>query len=136
MGAHLREVRRQAGITQEQLSESLGITQSYVSEVERGKYPPSWKYLVGLANAAKINAVELLRRGGFLDDSTVALEQEMVALVQRVPEFAGIFEFAREHPEILPEMLRYGRWVAAGASEEEKSLATPKPRRRTAKADP
>jgi len=35
--SHLRETREKAGVTQEQLAESLGQTQSFVSKCERGE---------------------------------------------------------------------------------------------------
>jgi transcriptional regulator with XRE-family HTH domain len=34
---HLRETRNKAGLTQEQLAELLGQTQSFISKVERGE---------------------------------------------------------------------------------------------------
>ncbi|HUN80509.1 MAG TPA: helix-turn-helix transcriptional regulator [Phycisphaerae bacterium] len=36
---HLREARENAGLTQEQLADRLGQTQSFVSKCERGEQP-------------------------------------------------------------------------------------------------
>jgi transcriptional regulator with XRE-family HTH domain len=133
-GSYLRDLRRQAELTQEALAERLGVTNQYVSDVERGKGRPSYNYLKSLAEVTGANLIDLLRRANLLDDRTVALEQEIAALVEQVPEFAGIFEFAREHPEKLPEVLRYARYLVSGAPEEDPRAAR-KPRRRTAAAD-
>jgi transcriptional regulator with XRE-family HTH domain len=135
-GSYLRELRRQVGLTQEALAERLGVTNQYVSDVERGKSTPSYGYLRKLAAETGASVADLLRRGNLLDDRTVALEQEIAALVQQVPEFADIFEYARDHPENIPEVLRFARYLQSGAPEEAKeSRAAPNPRRRPATAD-
>jgi transcriptional regulator with XRE-family HTH domain len=41
LGARLREVRRQRGITLKQVAEAVGVTESFVSQVERGTANPS-----------------------------------------------------------------------------------------------
>lgn len=37
LGAHVREIRRSRGMTQERLAEELGVTPRYLAGIERGE---------------------------------------------------------------------------------------------------
>ena len=43
-------MRRDRGLTQEALAQECGISQKYLSELERGEKAPSWETLVVLAH--------------------------------------------------------------------------------------
>jgi transcriptional regulator with XRE-family HTH domain len=51
LGTRLREVRRQRGITLKQVAEAVGVTESFVSQVERGTANPSVATLRRMAEA-------------------------------------------------------------------------------------
>jgi transcriptional regulator with XRE-family HTH domain len=51
LGPRLRELRRQRGITLRQVAESAGVTESFVSQVERGAANPSVATLRRMAEA-------------------------------------------------------------------------------------
>lgn len=42
-GSRMREKRRERKMTQEQLSEAVGISVTYCRSIEKGKYTPSWR---------------------------------------------------------------------------------------------
>jgi len=46
----MRALREARGYTQEQLGDRVGISQKYLSELERGMKSPSWEILVALAH--------------------------------------------------------------------------------------
>ena len=56
----IREARKRAGLTQEQLAAKAGITQSHLSRLELGKYVPTLATLERLARALRIPLSELL----------------------------------------------------------------------------
>lgn len=45
----LREVRKEAGITQEELAKRIGTKKSNISRLESGRYNPSLDFLVKVA---------------------------------------------------------------------------------------
>jgi ribosome-binding protein aMBF1 (putative translation factor) len=47
VGKRIAQARREAGVTQRQVSDHLGITETMVSNIERGVYSP-YKYLTRL----------------------------------------------------------------------------------------
>lgn len=49
LGAHVRELRLAAAMTQEELAQAAGVTPKYVSELEHGKTNPTLVTLVALA---------------------------------------------------------------------------------------
>jgi transcriptional regulator with XRE-family HTH domain len=59
-GTVLRAYRLEKGMTQEQLSEQLGIVRSYVCTLESGKRQPSLTMLFRLAAALGIKPGELV----------------------------------------------------------------------------
>ena len=95
IGVMLRKMRLDARMTQQQLAELLDVSHQYISEVERGKYSPSWRYLVCFANALGANILTLLRAVGLVSPDTAVVEQEIAALLEESPELADLIEAAR-----------------------------------------
>jgi transcriptional regulator with XRE-family HTH domain len=60
-GKRLRQLRLDAGWTQEKLAEVAGITTTYTSDLERGTKVPSLTIVLRLSRAFKIPIAELLR---------------------------------------------------------------------------
>jgi len=58
-GAHLRLLRIQRQITQEQLSAAANLSVDFLSLIERGKNSPSFASLEKLAQALKVPVQEL-----------------------------------------------------------------------------
>jgi transcriptional regulator with XRE-family HTH domain len=60
-GKRLRQLRLDAGWTQEQLAEAAGITTTYTSDLERGTKVPSLTIILRISRAFRISTGELLR---------------------------------------------------------------------------
>jgi len=60
-GKHIRDLRRQRKMSQEQLSVHIGITVVSVSHLERGVHAPTFNKLGPLANAFGIEVWELFQ---------------------------------------------------------------------------
>ena len=58
----LREIRKQRGISQEELGFESGYHRTYISMLERGKMNPSLRTLLSLASALKLSAAEIVAR--------------------------------------------------------------------------
>jgi XRE family transcriptional regulator, regulator of sulfur utilization len=59
-GAHLRGLRKQQGLTQEQLADKANLHPTYIGQIERGVRNPSLINLHKIANALKISSGTLL----------------------------------------------------------------------------
>lgn len=60
LGKKLRELRTEAGLSQERLGEITGLDRTYISGIERGVRNPSLKNIEKLAKALRVKAAELL----------------------------------------------------------------------------
>lgn len=67
LGAYLREQREAAQLSLRQLSELAGVSNPYLSQIERGLRHPSAEILNALAKGLQISAESLYVRAGFLD---------------------------------------------------------------------
>ncbi len=67
LGAYLREQRREARLSLRQLAEQAGVSNPYLSQIERGLRRPSAEVLKELAKALRISAETLYVRAGILD---------------------------------------------------------------------
>ena len=61
MGDRIREARKRLNLTQDQLSEKLDITFTYMSEIERGLKMPSMPLFIKLVEVLDVSADYLLR---------------------------------------------------------------------------
>src|SRR4051794_14565626 len=68
LGAYIREQRDSAQISLRQLSRLAGVSNPYLSQIERGLRRPSAEILQQLAKALKISAETLYVRAGLLSD--------------------------------------------------------------------
>jgi transcriptional regulator with XRE-family HTH domain len=60
LGRRVRQLRRAAGLTQEQLAERAGITWHYVSAIERGARSATFDTLLSLSSALGVTLSELV----------------------------------------------------------------------------
>jgi transcriptional regulator with XRE-family HTH domain len=68
IGAYIREQREQAKIPLRQLAQSAGISNPYLSQIERGLRRPSADILQQIAKGLRISAEALYVQAGFLED--------------------------------------------------------------------
>ncbi|GHA63211.1 helix-turn-helix domain-containing protein [Streptomyces termitum] len=68
LGAYLREQRRTAQLSLRQLAEAAGVSNPYLSQIERGLRKPSAEVLQQVAKALRISAETLYVRAGILDE--------------------------------------------------------------------
>ena len=61
VGRNAARLRAKAGLTREQLAERSGLTQQYISDLERGKCNPTIVTIYELAQALGAGPVELVR---------------------------------------------------------------------------
>ncbi len=67
-GRRLRELRQKYGVTQEQLSAATGLTEGYISNMERGLKVPSLTTILRLAVALDCRVTELVSTFDKVDD--------------------------------------------------------------------
>ena len=67
VGEYLLEQRRQAQLSLRQLAEQTGVSNPYLSQIERGVRKPSAEVLQQIAKALQISAESLYVRAGILD---------------------------------------------------------------------
>jgi transcriptional regulator with XRE-family HTH domain len=68
IGAYIREQREQAKISLRQLAQQAGVSNPYLSQVERGLRRPSADILQQIAKGLRISAEALYVQAGILDD--------------------------------------------------------------------
>jgi transcriptional regulator with XRE-family HTH domain len=71
LGLAVRDLRRRARLSQEELGFLSGMHRTYVGGIERGERNPSWMNIVKLAQALSVPPAELVARAqelGPLDD--------------------------------------------------------------------
>lgn len=76
LGDFIREQRRSARLSLRKLSENAGISNPYLSQIERGLRKPSAEILQAIAKALRISAETLYVRAGILDEER---DQDLVA---------------------------------------------------------
>ena len=68
-GAFVKAQRQLANISQRQLAKASGMSDSYLSQIERGQYRPSAEVLRGIAQALGMAPSALFTQFGLLDIS-------------------------------------------------------------------
>ena len=68
LGEYIREQRRNAQFSLRQLAEAAGVSNPYLSQIERGLRKPSAEILQQIAKALRISAESLYVQAGILDE--------------------------------------------------------------------
>lgn len=76
LGNFIREQRRSSRLSLRKLSDLAGISNPYLSQIERGLRKPSAEILQAIAKALRISAETLYVRAGILDEER---DQDLVA---------------------------------------------------------
>lgn len=88
LGEFIRERRNQARLSLRKLSEQAGISNPYLSQIERGLRKPSAEILQSIAKALRISAETLYVQAGILD----APERDSQAVATAIYNDASISE--------------------------------------------
>ena len=78
LGEFIRDQRRSDRLSLRKLSELAGISNPYLSQIERGLRKPSAEILQGIAKGLRISAETLYVRAGILDEKP---ESDLVAAI-------------------------------------------------------
>jgi len=106
LGEFIREQRRNGQISLRKLSEQAGISNPYLSQIERGLRRPSAEILQQIARALEISSETLYVRAGILEPRTD--EVDVVGEIRRDPLLSDdqkktlvhIYQtFRAEHPD-------------------------------------
>lgn len=82
LGSFIRDQRRAARLSLRKLSEAAGISNPYLSQIERGLRKPSAEILQAIAKALRISAETLYVRAGILEEDR---EHDLVDEILRSP---------------------------------------------------
>jgi transcriptional regulator with XRE-family HTH domain len=85
LGEYLREQRTSAKLSIRQLAAAAGVSNPYLSQIERGLRKPSAEILQQLAKGLRISAEQLYMHAGILDERDSS-SHEFAAVVLADPE--------------------------------------------------
>src|SRR3990172_4060584 len=80
LGAFIRDQRRNARLSLRKLSERAGISNPYLSQIERGLRKPSAEILQAIAKGLRISAETLYVRAGILEERAQVPDLEVLIL--------------------------------------------------------
>ena len=86
LGEFIREQRRVGQLSLRKLSERAGVSNPYLSQIERGLRKPSAEILRQIARALEISSEELYVRAGILDER--ADVPDLVGEIRRAPDLS------------------------------------------------
>jgi transcriptional regulator with XRE-family HTH domain len=86
VGRYIREQRRQAELSVRNLAKLAGVSNPYLSQIERGLRQPSARILKDIAKALRISAETLYVRAGILDEETE--DTDLAAAILRDPHLS------------------------------------------------
>ena len=126
VGEYLAEQRRQAQLSLRQLSDLAGVSNPYLSQIERGLRKPSADVLQQLAKALRISAETLYVRAGILDpDDEDDSARRTPGVVDAVLLDAALNE--RQKRVLLDVYTSFVRENASGEPDETKTATAKKP---------
>ncbi|QKW16492.1 helix-turn-helix domain-containing protein [Verrucosispora sp. NA02020] len=106
VGGFIRDLRRNAKISLRQLAEQAGVSNPYLSQIERGLRRPSAEVLQQLASALRVSTPAMYLRAGLLDDkegqgvlAAIAVDQDLTMAQKQ--SLTQIYEtFRRENARL------------------------------------
>jgi transcriptional regulator with XRE-family HTH domain len=121
VGEFIREQRNAARVSLRELARVAGVSNPYLSQVERGLRKPSAEILASIARGLKISAETLYEQAGILDRRTG--NPDTVAAIRADPSLS------ERHKAVLLEL--YETYVREHAGSDPAAPKTPTPPRPT-----
>jgi transcriptional regulator with XRE-family HTH domain len=103
IGHFIRDLRHSAGVSLRQLADRAGVSNPYLSQVERGLRKPSAEVLQQIANALRVSTPAMYLRAGLLDakdgsDVPAAIAADPELTISQKQTLTQIYEtFRREN---------------------------------------
>src|SRR2546427_8833589 len=88
VGTYIRDQRRKAHLSLRNLAERAGVSNPYLSQIERGMRQPSAKILKGIATALQVSAETLFTQAGILDGSPEDADGDVLRAIFRDPQLS------------------------------------------------
>jgi transcriptional regulator with XRE-family HTH domain len=141
IGGFIRDLRRNAKISLRQLADQAGVSNPYLSQVERGLRKPSAEVLQQLASALRVSTPVMYLRAGLLDALDAKEGQGVLGAIAADPDLtvsqkqslSQIYEtFRRENARTAAEAPADAE-PADGAEPSDGAQTTPKPAKKTVK---
>jgi transcriptional regulator with XRE-family HTH domain len=109
-GAFVKTQRQLAKISQRQLAKASGVSDSYLSQLERGHYSPSVEVLGGIARALDLSPASVLAQFGWpeaepapddgaVDDLELAIERDTSLPPAKREALLVVYRALRDSPE-------------------------------------
>ncbi|MBO9521796.1 MAG: helix-turn-helix transcriptional regulator [Nocardioidaceae bacterium] len=121
LGGYLREQRVNAGVSLRQLAEQAGVSNPYLSQIERGLRRPSAEVLQQLAKALRISAEQVYVQAGILNPD----EDQVRSVELAVLADPGLTE--RQKQALLEVYQAFRATNASGSNESNDAHTTPTP---------
>ena len=125
VGDYIREQRNAARVSLRELARTAGVSNPYLSQVERGLRKPSAEILASIARGLKISAESLYEQAGILDrrsgnpDTVAAIRSDEALSERHRAVLLELYEtFVREHAANSPDSSRPPKPVAPRSSKE------------------
>jgi transcriptional regulator with XRE-family HTH domain len=125
IGEYIRQQREQAKFSLRQLAQAAGVSNPYLSQIERGLRKPSAEILQQIAKGLRISAEALYVQAGILEDrpSDTGVRAAVLtdpALTERQKQILlEIYESFRTEPAAAPKIELNGSGINGHASGEE-----------------
>jgi transcriptional regulator with XRE-family HTH domain len=143
IGGFIRDLRRNAKISLRQLADQAGVSNPYLSQVERGLRKPSAEVLQQLASALRVSTPVMYLRAGLLDALDAKEGQGVLAAIAADPDLtvsqkqslSQIYEtFRRENARTAAESAESAPAAeSADPDEVDSQTTTPQPAKKTVK---
>jgi transcriptional regulator with XRE-family HTH domain len=89
LGEFIRRQRELQELSMRQLADLVGISNPYLSQIERGLREPSEKVLEAIAENLELSADVLFERGGRHGEADAGAELAVVAAIRADPKLTG-----------------------------------------------
>ena len=121
IGEYIREQREQAKISMRQLAQSAGVSNPYLSQIERGLRKPSADILQQIAKGLRISAEALYVQAGILEDRPADSGVRSALLADP--------QLSERQKQVLMEIYESFRRENAATAEPAPRTRTPRPTR-------
>jgi transcriptional regulator with XRE-family HTH domain len=105
IGARLKDVRRNSGLSQKRLAQSTGLSATLLSRIENGIVVPSIPTLIAISNALKLNAGYFFRDEESEKGYVISYKEKRTQTVSERGYIAELLAEGMENPFMEPAIL-------------------------------